>query len=76
MHVQEILHFRGKRQSEVAAAIGYSSGHFSHICQGKKPMPLDKVGPLADFIKADPGDVAKAFIAVRESYERGEQRGE
>ena len=76
MKIQEIIHFRGKTQGEIASHLGISASHFSDVCRGKTELKLTKVIQLADFIGADHGDVAKAFIAVRESYERGEQRGE
>lgn len=72
MQVQEILHFRGKTQSQVAEALGHSMSYVSELCRGIKVFPLDKIEALAALIDADPAAVALAFIKVRKVYE---QRG-
>jgi transcriptional regulator with XRE-family HTH domain len=69
MKVQELLHFRGKTQSALADALGFSQGYFSEVCSGKKPLLLSKVLPLAELIGAPVEDVVRAFEKVRQQHE-------
>lgn len=70
MKVQEILHFKGMTQTQVAQALGLSKSNVSSMFRGIKPLPLELVPPLAEMIGASVEDVVAAFLKVRQTHER------
>jgi predicted transcriptional regulator len=72
MKVQDILHFRGMSQVEIADAIEVTPPRFSLMCRGRAPLPLCKVVPLADVLHASIQDVVLAFNQIRKINDESE----
>jgi transcriptional regulator with XRE-family HTH domain len=64
MKVQQILHFRGLSQREIAEKLNMSEGYFSQLCRGRRTPPFHILTPLAALLETQVEDVVNAFQQV------------